>query len=171
MKIYKETLKLMSSGSQPTYHEITNKVREIVKKSGVQNGTVLIQSQHTTCSIIFEEYVHDVDFNGYEFLQIDLNRILDRLIPPETTEDMEYRYPGPKHVEFAKSFEGTDEHCELSGILNADSHLRGSLFGPSETFVVEDGKVLTGSFGYIYFVDWDRRRVRERKCHVLVMGE
>ena len=170
MAVYKETLKLMSSGNRPTYHEITAEVRAIVERSGIRNGSVLVQSQHTTSSILFEEFVHDIDYNGYEFLQIDLNRILDRLIPPETTENMEYKYPGPAHTAFAKAYEGP-EKGDMRMILNADSHLRGSLFGASETFVVEDGAILTGSFGYIYFVDWDRHVVRERKCHVLVMGE
>lgn len=170
MAVYKETVKLMSNGNRPSFHDITKQVREIVKKSGIKNGCVVVQSQHTTCSVIFEEYVHDTDLAGYEFLQIDLLRILDRLVPQESTENTEYRYPGPKHTEFAREYEGP-ESGNLSVILNADSHIRGSLFGASETFVIEDGTVLTGNFGYIYFADWDRHIVRERKCHVMVMGE
>ena len=170
MAIYKETLKLSSSGRGVTFHNITEQVREIVAKSGIQNGMVVVQSQHTTSSVIFEEFVHDYDLNDYDFLQIDLLRVLDRIIPPQTTENAEYRYPGPKHIEFAEAWEGP-EKSHLSTILNADSHLRGSLFGCSETFIIEDGKMLTGNFVYIYFVDWDRRYVRERKCHVMVMGE
>lgn len=168
--VYKETLLLHSEGRRPTFHDITKEVRAIVARSGIQNGTVTVQSQHTTCSIIFEEFVHDRDYNGYDFLQIDLIRILNRLIPMETTEGADYRYPGPAHTQFALDYEGPDR-CDLSGILNADCHLRGSLFGPSECFVIEDGVVLTGSFGYIYFTDWERQRARDRKCHILVMGE
>lgn len=170
MAVYEQTLKRMSSGNRITYHEITDEVRRIVRESGIREGLVLVQSQHTTCSVIFEEFVHDRDLSGYEFLQADLNRVLDRLVPPETTENMEYKYPGPAHTEFARNYEGPDK-ADLSIILNADSHIRGSLFGASETFVVRNGEILTGNFGYIYFVDWDRHVVRERKCHVLVMGE
>lgn len=171
MAIYKETLKRMSNGHRPIYHDITEDVRSVVEKSGIQSGIVVVQSQHTTCSVIFEEFTHDVDYNGYDFLQADLNRILGRIIPPQATEGMEYKYPGPAHVEFAKNYYGPGKPMDLGTILNADSHLRGSLFGASETFVIENGVALTGKFGYIYFVDWDHHRVRERQCHILVMGE
>ncbi|MBS5645349.1 MAG: YjbQ family protein, partial [Clostridiales bacterium] len=56
-------------------------------------------------------------------------------------------------------------------ILNGDAHIRGSLFGASETFILEDGQLATGAVGYIYFVDWDQNRSRRRTCHVMVMGE
>lgn len=36
-----------------------------------------------TCSVLFEEFVHDKDFNGDEFLQVDLNNILDKIVPRE----------------------------------------------------------------------------------------
>lgn len=56
-------------------------------------------------------------------------------------------------------------------ILNGDAHVRGSMFGGNQTFAIKDGEMLTGSVGYIYFVDWDQNRDRNRVCHVLVMGE
>ena len=171
MAVYKETLKLTGSGSDVTFHDITQQVRDIIARSGIKNGTVTVQTQHTTTSIIFEEFVHDIDFNGYDFLQSDLMRVLDRLIPPQTTEEIQYRYPGPAHLEFARNRRGPNTPVYLKGLLNADSHLRGSLFGASETFIIEDGTMLTGTFGYIFFVDWDRHSARERSCHVMVMGE
>lgn len=171
MAIYKDTLIVTSNGNRPTYHNITQQVRDIIAKSGIQNGLCVVQSPHTTCSVIFEEFVHDTDFNGDEFLQVDLNRILERIVPRERTENMEYRYPGPKHVEFLMGLNDPQFPCDPATILNGDAHIRGSLFGASESFVISDGAPLIGSVGYIYFVDWDQNRVRDRKCHVLVMGE
>lgn len=171
MKFYKETLALTSNGGRPTYHNITTQVKEIVAKSGVTNGMVVVQSQHTTCSVFFEEYVHDTDFNGDEFLQVDLNRILDHIVPRELTENREYRYPGPKHLDFLMGLDDPAYPKDPGTILNGDAHIRGSLFGASETFIVEAGNMLTGTVGYVYFVDWDQNRVRTRKCHVMVMGE
>lgn len=171
MKIYKDTIHVTSNGSRPSYHNITDQVKEIVEKSGVFNGLCVVQSQHTTCSVIFEEYVHDTDFNGDEFLQVDLNRILDRIIPRETTENMEYRYPGPKHLDFLMSLDDPNYPKDPGTILNGDAHIRGSLFGASESFILEEGNLKTGAVGYIYFVDWDQNRSRKRNCHVLVMGE
>ena len=171
MKIYKDTLLLTSNGARATYHNITDQVKEIVAKSGVKNGLCVVQSQHTTCSVFFEEFVHDTDFNGDEFLQVDLNRILDRIIPRELTENTDYRYPGPKHLDFLMNLNDPNYPADPGTILNGDAHIRGSLFGASESFIIEDGKTLTGTVGYIYFVDWDQNRVRTRKCHVMVMGE
>lgn len=171
MKTYKETLILRSNGNRPTYHNVTSQVKEIVEKSGIKNGICVVQSQHTTCSVFFEEYVHDTDFNGDEYLQVDLNRILDRIVPREMTDGMEYRYPGPKHLDFLMSLDDPQYPKDPGTILNGDAHIRGSLFGASETFILDQGKLLTGSVGYIYFVDWDQNRVRDRKCHVMVMGE
>lgn len=171
MSVYSDMIICTSNGCRPTYHNITKQVCEIVKKSGILNGICVVQSQHTTCSVIFEEFVHDLDFNGDEYLQVDLNRILDRIVPREMTENQEYRYPGPKHVDFLMSLDSPEFPADPGTILNGDAHIRGSLFGASETFVLKEGRLQTGSVGYIYFVDWDQNRVRDRKCHVCVMGE
>lgn len=171
MTTYKDTLLLTSNGSRVTYHNITKQVKEIVAKSGIKNGICVVQSQHTTCSVFFEEFVHDTDFNGDEFLQVDLNRILDRIIPRELSENTDYRYPGPKHLDFLMSLNDPNYPSDPGTILNGDAHIRGSLFGASETFILDEGKLQTGTVGYIYFADWDQNRVRTRKCHVLVMGE
>ena len=56
-------------------------------------------------------------------------------------------------------------------LLNTDAHLRGSLLGSSETFIIQDSQMLIGTVGYIYFVDWDQNRVRNRHCRIIVMGE
>ncbi|KAA9243637.1 hypothetical protein ETI37_04280 [Lactobacillus mulieris] len=56
-------------------------------------------------------------------------------------------------------------------MLNGDAHIRGSLFGGNLTFIVKDGVLNTGSVGYLYFVDWDQNRDRNRKCTVMVIGE
>ncbi|MEF9969605.1 MAG: YjbQ family protein [Ruthenibacterium sp.] len=171
MKIFKETIHVTSVGGRPSYHNITEEVREIVKKSGVQNGLCVVQSQHTTCSVIFEEFVHDTDFNGDEYLQVDLNKILERIVPREVTDSGEYRYPGPKHLDFLMSLDDPQYPKDPGTILNGDAHIRGSLFGASESFILEKGTLLTGSVGYIYFIDWDQNRSRKRTCHVMVMGE
>ncbi|RPA57427.1 YjbQ family protein [Aerococcus agrisoli] len=173
MIIKHETLSLESSGKNVTYHEITDEVKKMVISSGLVNGQVVISSPHTTCSIIFEEYVHDVDWNGYEYLQVDLNRMLDRLIPRQLTES-DYIYPGEEHVKFMEEISkihGDSYPNDRSSILNADAHIRASLFGSSETFIVKDGELQIGSVGYIYFVDWDQNRKRKRLCNILLMGE
>lgn len=167
----KVVLTLRSNGRRVSYHNITAQVKKLVADSGIQNGMCVIQSPHTTCSVIFEEFMHDLDWNGDEFLQVDLNRILDKLVPRETTENTDYRYPGPKHLEFLRAIENPDYQGDASTILNGDAHIRASFFGASETFIVSDGAIMTGEVGSVYFIDFDQNRERNRTCYVMVMGE
>ena len=75
MAVYKEVISLQSHGGTPTYINVTEEVKKAIADSGIQNGIVAVISPHTTCSVFFEEYVHDVTEDGDEFLQADLNDI------------------------------------------------------------------------------------------------
>ena len=55
MKVLTKELILESNGRRVTYHNITEQVKAFVEETGVKNGLCLVQSQHTTCSVIFEE--------------------------------------------------------------------------------------------------------------------
>ncbi|OTN90562.1 hypothetical protein A5819_003062 [Enterococcus sp. 7E2_DIV0204] len=171
MKTYKKDLVLTSNGQRVSYHNITESVRQAVKESNIRNGLCVVQSPHTTCSVIFEEFVHDLDFNGDEFLQVDLNRILDHIVPRELSEETNYRYPGPKHLEFLMGLDDPNYPCDPGTILNGDAHIRASLFGASETFIISETTLQIGSVGYIYFIDFDQNRKRNRKCQLMIIGE
>lgn len=163
---------LDSNGKRVSYFEITEQVKQFVKESGIKDGICVVSSPHTTCSVIFEEYVHDTDWNGDEFIQVDMNRILDKLVPRQLTES-DYLYPGQKHVDFLQELAEQDPAypADPATILNADAHIRASIFGSSETLVLKEGELQIGSVGYLYFIDWDQNRKRTRKCNVVVMGE
>lgn len=173
MIIANERIDLKSNGTRVTYHNITDQINSLLSKTKLKEGIIVVSSPHTTCSVIFEEFVHDLDWHGDELLQVDLNRILNKLVPRQLTES-DYLYPGKKHVEFLEdiSKSHTSEFPnDKTTILNADAHIRASLFGSSESFIVKDGKMAIGSVGYIYFIDWDQNRARERNCNILFMGE
>jgi thiamine phosphate synthase YjbQ (UPF0047 family) len=142
----------------------------------VTTGTCTVVTPHTTCAVFFEEYVHDTLPDGTEFLQADLEDALARIIPAQTALPPagEYRYPGPAH--FADVATWPDAEAYLPGgdktqLLNADAHLKATLIGASEVFAVIDGALAVGATGYVYFVDFDRARQRDRRCHIVVMGE
>jgi len=44
---------------------------------------------------------------------------------------------------------------------NADAHVKGSLMGFSQTFIIEDGKLQLGTWQGIYFMEFDGPRARE----------
>ncbi|HIX68205.1 MAG TPA: YjbQ family protein [Candidatus Anaerostipes excrementavium] len=173
MAVYKEQISVQSHGKTPTYVDITPQVKEAIEKSGIQNGTCTVISPHTTCSVFFEEFVHDYNENGDEFLQEDLNHVLEKIIPDQTSADI-YVYPGEKHYEAVESWPNAAEYLpdgDRTALWNCDGHLKATLIGSSQVFEVDEGKLGVGTTGYIYFADFDRTRPRTRKCKIIVMGE
>lgn len=166
MAVYRGTVKLQSHDHMPCFHNVTEEVKKIVAESGIRNGICVVYSHHTTCSVMTQECSHDLNFFGREYLQMDLVEIMERLIPTCRTEG-QYHHPGPKHIDFALTF--PDE--EPKGSLNTDAHLRSCFFGRSETIVLNEGALSLGDFGFIYFIDWDQVRERERVCEVQIIGE
>ncbi len=174
MKVYREEIKgLTSVGGRATYFNVTEQVKAIVEKSGITSGIVTVSSPHTTCSVFFEEYDHDVMPNGLTFLQQDLEKSLEKMIPYQDHWG-QYFYPGTVHFETVeawpdiKSFLPSGTREEL---YNCDAHLKSTILGASQTFEVDNGKLVIGVTGYIYFVDFDRTHSRNRRCRVAVIGE
>jgi secondary thiamine-phosphate synthase enzyme len=165
MKIIKKSIEVQSEGLHPTFHNVTNKVKEIVSQSGISNGLCVIYSHHTTCSVMIQECSHDKTYFGLEFLQQDLCNIMEKLVPTCRVEN-QYMHPGLKHIEFALTVNDPPYAS-----LNTDAHLRSCMFPRSETIVVENGKLDLGQFGYTYFIDWDQVRARKRTLQVTVFGE
>ncbi|MDR1947999.1 MAG: YjbQ family protein [Spirochaetaceae bacterium] len=166
MKMARKSFEVQSEGHHPTFHNITDQVKDIVAASGVKEGICTVYSHHTTCSIIIQECSHDKTYFGLEYLQQDLCNVMEKLIPTCRTEN-QYLHPGPEHVQFGES---VGEPGPWTG-LNTDGHLRSCLFGRSETIVIDGGNLDLGQFGFTYFVDWDQVRARKRTVQVAVMGE
>lgn len=75
--IYKESFKVQSNDKVCTFHNVTAKAREIVERSGVQNGIAVIYSHHTTCCVITQECAFDMSMTGLETLQQDLVDVME----------------------------------------------------------------------------------------------
>lgn len=166
MQLYQDSIEVKSEGLHPTFHNVTDQVKEALAKSGIKNGICVVYSHHTTCSVMIQECSHDKTYYGLEYLQQDLCNIMEKLIPTCRVEN-QYLHPGPKHIEFGDNVGEPGPWTSL----NTDGHLRSCLFGRSESIVVEDSKLDLGQFGYIYFVDWDQVRGRGRVVKVSIIGE
>ena len=164
MSIYHDGFKIQSE-QRPTFHDVTEQVRQALARSGIRNGILLVFSQHTTCSVLIQEASDDVNYWGTEFLMQDLVNVLEKLVPTCRTEG-QYMHPGPKHIQAA---EGRDELPAWS--LNTDAHLRSVIMGRSQSIPVIDGAMVLGEFGRIYFADFDQVRARERSVRVQIVGE
>lgn len=172
MTVYKNTINLQSKGNIPTYIDITKEIREAITTSRIENGICAVVSPHTTCAIFYEEYAHDKDKDGVESLQVDLNNVLEKIIPNHDSAET-YIYPGEEHYRAVESWDNAADYLpegDRSALWNGDAHLKATIIGSSEVFNVENGELGVGSTGYIYFVDFDRTRSRERKCSITVIG-
>ncbi|MFO3666828.1 YjbQ family protein [Anaerococcus kampingiae] len=166
-----KTIKLKSNGKSASYINITEEVKEAIKESGVKDGLCAVISPHTTCSVFFEEFAHDIDENGVESLQEDLNNALRKIIPDHTSKDT-YIYPGEEHYKAVESWPNAADYLpngDRTALWNGDAHLKSTILGSSETFAIEDYKLSVGVTGYIYFVDFDTTRARDRKCKVVIL--
>ena len=144
---------------------MTAQAKEAVKRSGIQNGIVVVYSHHTTCCVITQECAFDMSMTGLETLQQDLVNVFEEIIPTCRTDGM-YLHPGEKAVAFAAEH-GEDWRC----CHNTDAHLRSSIIGRSETIVLIDGELDLGEFGFIHFIDFDQTRARERTVQIQIVGE
>lgn len=163
--VYKEKIKVMSDDKAYTFHNVTAQVKDAVKKSGIKNGIAVVYSHHTTCSVITQECAFDMSITGLETLQQDLINVFDNIVPVCKHEGI-YLHPGPKALKFA------EEHDEdARGCHNTDAHLRSSIIGRSESIVIDDGNLDLGEFGFIYFIDFDTTRGRERTVQIMIIGE
>jgi secondary thiamine-phosphate synthase enzyme len=121
--------------------EITDQIESKIDKCGIQNGTVTVFVQHTSCSIVIME-------NADPTARRDLEEFFDRLVP----EDTDY---------FTHNAEGNDD---------MPSHIRMVLTRTSETVPIVDGKMQLGTWQGIFLFE-HRRASHRRKLFVTIMGE
>jgi secondary thiamine-phosphate synthase enzyme len=119
---------------------ITERINEIVRKSGVRDGMVHLQSLHTTTAVFINEWqdalLHDV--RGF------FENVVDR-------EDY-YRHNDPNYSD-----------CERK---NADSHLRGMMMGQTICLQVRNSNVLLGTWQSIILAEFDGPRSRSLAVQV-----
>ncbi|HEY2102029.1 MAG TPA: secondary thiamine-phosphate synthase enzyme YjbQ [Chthoniobacterales bacterium] len=130
----------ISSSGKGTY-EITDKVESLVRESRIQNGTVTIFVQHTSCSLIVME-------NADPSARRDLEEFFDRLVPEGTAY-------------FEHNSEGADD---------MPSHIRMVLTRTSETIPIMDGRMQLGTWQGIFLFE-HRRAPHKRKIALTIIGE
>ena len=126
--------------------DLTEIVRRRVRRSGVRNGLVCVQTRHTTTAIIVNE--------NEPLLIEDLKRMLERLAP----EGARYGHNDLHRRRDPAPDEGR----------NGDSHCRAALLGSSETLAIADGVLHLGRWQSVFLVELDGPR--DRSFSVVVMG-
>jgi secondary thiamine-phosphate synthase enzyme len=119
---------------------ITERINDIVRKSGVRDGIVHLQSLHTTTAVFINEW--------QDALIHDVRAFLDDLV----NRDDYFRHNDPQYSD-----------CERK---NADSHLRGMVMGQSLCLQVRNSAVLLGTWQSIILAEFDGPRSRSMSIQV-----
>ena len=139
MPVHHDQFEVRTHGK--SLYEITDEVESKIDKCHIQNGTVTVFVQHTSCSIVIME-------NADPTARRDLEEFFDRLVP----EDTDY---------FTHNAEGNDD---------MPSHIRMVLTRTSETVPIVDCKMQLGTWQGIFLFE-HRRASHRRKLFVTIIGE
>ncbi len=108
---------------------ITRTVEELVRKSGVKEGMVLVNAMHITASV----FVNDDERGLHE----DFMRFLEKLAPYAPTSQWRHNDTGED---------------------NADAHLKRQLFGREVVVAITAGKLDFGPWEQIFYGEFDGKR-------------
>lgn len=144
MKIYKERVDLRST-TQIEFVDVTDKVQEVIDRSGIREGQVLVYVPHTTMGVA-------INHNESMLLQ-DFMRMLYKIAPI----DAQY-----SHDLFELRRESNSD-----GRSNGHSHCKAILFGNSETIPIEKGKLILTERQSVFAVEFDGSRKRDIVVQVI----
>ena len=142
MKVMPETISITSEQNEQ-FIDITKQVRDVVTRSAVRHGMLVVNSLHTTVALFVNEF--------QSALIHDLGAALQKLLPRRAG----YRHDDPHYSD-----------CDRG---NAHSHLRAMLLGRSLSLPVVDGEPVLGQYQSVLVAELDGPRTRQ--ISVQVMGE
>jgi len=129
--VHQKTLELSTPG-HGSMRDLTVRVAEVVKDSGVMTGIVHVFNVGSTGALGTIEFEPG--------LQEDLPEMLDRLVPPSR----DYGHERTWH-------DG-----------NGHSHLQATLLGPSLTVPVSEGRLALGTWQQIFHLECDNKPHQRR---------
>jgi secondary thiamine-phosphate synthase enzyme len=133
---------LVKTGQRVELVDLTERVGEMVRRSGVREGLASVWSMHTTCALFVNE--------TQAALHADIKRFLEEIV----ARDAAWMHNDPEHSD-----------CDR---MNADSHLRAMLLGHSLAVQVSAGDLVLGQWQRILAAELDGPR--ERTLRVQIIG-
>ena len=121
--------------------DLTERVMELARQSGVRDGVISLWSMHTTCALFINEV--------QPALHADIKRFLEQLVAREG----DWLHNDPDHSD-----------CDR---MNADAHLRAMLLGHSLTLQVAGGEIVLGQWQRVLAAELDGPRRRTIRVQLL----
>ncbi len=145
MKIKNHIISLATKATLE-FIDITDDILSAIKKCGIRNGIVNIQSLHTTMAIIVNE--------AEPLLIDDMKKMLERVAP----ETAEY-----DHDNFEiRTVNMCDGECQ-----NGHSHCKALLLSPSQLLNIVDAKLQFGRWQRVFALELDRARPRQVALQII----
>ncbi len=108
---------------------ITSKIEECLKESGIKEGLLLVNAMHITASV----FINDDEYGLHQ----DYKKWLEHLAPHAPIQN--YRHND-------------------TGEDNADAHLKRQIMGREVTVAVTEGRLDFGTWERIFYGEFDGRR-------------
>lgn len=144
LKVHAETVTI-ETDTRFELVDVTERIRPVVQQSGVAEGTVVVQSLHTTCSVLINE--------SQTALVADIKHFLEHVVD----RDGDWLHNDPAHSD-----------CDR---FNADAHLRALLLGQTVTVQVAGGDLLLGQWQRLLLAELDGPRARSVRVQVMGIGQ
>ncbi|MGB9602945.1 MAG: secondary thiamine-phosphate synthase enzyme YjbQ [Verrucomicrobiia bacterium] len=122
-------------------YEFTHYLRECIRQSGIKNGLVTLNIQHTSASLVIQE-------NADPDVRRDLERFFEKLIPDA---DPVYTH----------TIEGDDD---------MSAHIRTAITQTSISLILKDGELALGTWQGIYLWE-HRATAHTRRVAIHILGE
>lgn len=117
----------LRSRERTEFIDITEKIQEALKETGISSGVCNIFVPHTTAGVTVNEGVDPT-------VQRDIQTFLNKMVP----------------------FDGDYHHREG----NSSAHIKTTLTGVSQTVLVDEGRLVLGTWQSIFFCEFDGPRHR-----------
>ncbi len=117
----------VKSQQRNEFIDITLRVEEVLRETGIKRGVCYIYVPHTTAAVTINE-------GADPSVQHDILGTISGLIPHE----------------------GGYHHAEG----NSDAHIKSSLVGASQYVLIDDGKLMLGTWQSVFFCEFDGPRHR-----------
>jgi len=145
MKIINHLIKLKTTTALD-FIDITEKIKEKLKKAGVRRGVINIQSLHTTMAVLVQE--------AEPLLIMDIKKMLEK-VAPRTAKYMHDNFD-------IRTVNMCDGEC-----ANGHSHCKATVLPTSCHLNIVDGDLQLGMWQRVFAVELDRSRPRQISLQII----
>jgi len=145
MKITNHVIKLTTNATLD-FIDVTEKIKKIVKKHGVKNGVINVQSMHTTMAIIIQE--------AEPLLIGDLKKTLEKVAP----RTMKYMHD---------NFSIRTVNMNPGEPINGHSHCKAIFLTPGVFLNIVESKLQLGKWQRVFAVELDNSRPRQIALQII----